>query len=408
MSLSSFRLMLLRRVARLLQGWLHTVSAQIEPPPSQPFAPPPVQRPVHEPSDPRRPAPPAHWVELVQQYAPHLLDPVAADPSDERASWNATDPVGDAPEREVFEYRAHHVRVAAPQAAAPKQPVRAVPLHRAPDVAPTTKSVSRRPLSNRPMRLDQVSARSLDAEEIAAHAMHSDGDQIELPIVNTTAQSFAEDAEHIKQSGRSSEGGIEHIEQRVRTVDPQSFAPAEGIAPPVVRTSLPVVEAARQGKMTSLLASFSRANRSPQPEVETLGVPARHQVDLPSQSVREISAQPDSVSVRSPEMPPSAFERQHIRETTTSLPNSVDVPMIRTGTGQVPSLHQQRTTVPSAPAQTVFRPTLPAAPLNLEDVTPGRWPSLPDEPTEAPRDPVLDQQRRERLKREQEGRAWSE
>jgi hypothetical protein len=56
--------------------------------------------------------------------------------------------------------------------------------------------------------------------------------------------------------------------------------------------------------------------------------------------------------------------------------------------------------------QTVYRPTLPS--LNLPDVTPDRWPSLPDEPAETQRDPSAERQRRERLKREQEGGTWSE
>jgi hypothetical protein len=54
----------------------------------------------------------------------------------------------------------------------------------------------------------------------------------------------------------------------------------------------------------------------------------------------------------------------------------------------------------------VLRPTLP--PLNLDDLSADRWPSLPDEAAESPRDSSAERQHRERLKREQEGGAWSE
>jgi hypothetical protein len=66
--------------------------------------------------------------------------------------------------------------------------------------------------------------------------------------------------------------------------------------------------------------------------------------------------------------------------------------------------------VPHAPPQVVMRPALSAAnvqpPLTIADVTADRWASLPDPPAEAPHESSVE--RRERLKREQEGRAWSE
>src|SRR3954454_1007670 len=72
--LSSMRLILLERAATLLRRWLRTVTTQLEPaaPPSVAPTPSPVPRAAAS----SRPAPPDHWVELVQQYAPHLLDPV--------------------------------------------------------------------------------------------------------------------------------------------------------------------------------------------------------------------------------------------------------------------------------------------------------------------------------------------
>ena len=66
--LSSVRLILRVRIVNLLRRVIATVEPDV-PLPS-------VQRPN---ADPRRPAPPAHWVELVQQYAPHLLEPAESD-----------------------------------------------------------------------------------------------------------------------------------------------------------------------------------------------------------------------------------------------------------------------------------------------------------------------------------------
>jgi hypothetical protein len=53
-----------------------------------------------------------------------------------------------------------------------------------------------------------------------------------------------------------------------------------------------------------------------------------------------------------------------------------------------------------------MRPTHVQPPLSLADVSADRWASLPDAPDDVPHESSVE--RRERLKREQEGRAWSE
>jgi len=136
----------------------------------------------------------------------------------------------------------------------------------------------------------------------------------------------------------------------------------------------------------------------------------RRSADLPAQPVHAIPTQPDAKEATPVHFSPNlSFEQQHIRERPTSVPSSASVPTIRTSAGQAPQIQQGRTGIPNGPfppPQTVLRPTLPS--LNLGDVTPDRWPSLPDEPAEAPRDPSVERQRRERLNREQEGSAWNE
>jgi hypothetical protein len=339
---------------------------------------------------------------LVRKHAPQLLDPVS---TDEPASWISPDLAGEAPEHEVIEYRARDAKVAPPLTANPQPPARPVRLNRAPENILAGKPASKRSAQTRALRLDQVSARSPDGESITAHPAIFDGEQAGLlPKV------------------RSLDGDLEPIEQAVRSVE--AGLDAAQIEPPIVRTSVPADEPGRKRSRPSLLARFSRAKRLAQGgqvgataqstnvvaqrEGEMIDLPPQRHGDMIDPTIREVLTQAaPTTNVRFPETA-AIFERQNIRETTTSLPHGADVPTIRTGTGQAPRLHQQRTNVPYVAAQTVFRPPLTAAPLNLEDVKPDRWPSLPDEAAEAPGDSSIELQRHERLKREQEGRAWSE
>ncbi len=95
-----------------------------------------------------------------------------------------------------------------------------------------------------------------------------------------------------------------------------------------------------------------------------------------------------------------------------TLPRETDVPSVRTSAGNAVPLNQRRTSAPPAPQQTVLRPakqvSQPQPPLDLGEITADRWASLPDPPADEARDTAGEARRRERLRREQEGRAWSE
>jgi hypothetical protein len=402
-------LILLVRVANLLRRWLYGVTAQL--PQGEPATPPSpaVQRPA---VDPRRPAPPDHWVELVQQYAPHLLDPARSASAGETESWVAPE-FADQPlqlneSQHVIDYRAPDGRNA-PPAAVPQTNVRPAPLQ--PSAPRPVAVAQRRSASKRPLRLDQVSTRSLEAEAAASYSAQPDAEPVDPPGVTTTMN-----------------------EAEPEAVEWRPFA-AEQIVPPLVNTTIRPVEMAdalppspspvipkQQRRVSRLLAALHlrRHKQAPTPtlpvdvevtrrEREALNLGSRRPVDTPFQSVRAI---PTQASIR--EAPQTHFtqlyiEHQRIREIETSIPNSATVPTIRTGAGQALRLHQKRTsapTRPSTPAQTVLRPTLPS--LNLDDISADRWPSLPDDPAESPRDSSAERRRRERLKREQEGGTWSE
>ena len=101
MGFSSLRLSLLRAVEAVLRRWLGAVSAQLEPELSPSPAPSPE-------ANKGVPPPPDHWVELVRQYAPQLLE---ADSSG------------------VVDYRAAGAPVDVPQVATPTPKASATPVH---------------------------------------------------------------------------------------------------------------------------------------------------------------------------------------------------------------------------------------------------------------------------------------
>ncbi|MEO8392032.1 MAG: hypothetical protein ABI700_03480 [Chloroflexota bacterium] len=402
MMLSSLRLILLQRAERLLR----LIVARLEPAAPIPTAP-PASRPS---ADPHRPPPPAHWVELVQQYAPQLLDPAnPVDPVDSLVEPEGATSLDSAtgsdrkgtpddfrplPGGNIVNYRE----------GAPKPALNPVPLQRS---APRPIDVARqRSPSNRPLRLEQVSARSLAAEPVSSG---SSAEGPDTPIVEAILPSNGE-----------------QIEQSVRSIDADQVAvhTGQGSPPPLVRTvirpvasgdsaalsALPPVTSRQKRRISRLFSGLHLARHNPAPTPALPLEVTRRSADLPVQPVHEIPTQANTREALPPRFAPNLpLERQRIREIDTSIPNSATVPTIRTGMGQAPQLHQGRTSLPtrpSAPPQTVLRPTLPS--LNLDDVSPDRWPTLPDEPAETPRDPSLERQRRERLSREQEGSAWNE
>ena len=359
MSLSSLRLLLLARIEGLLRRWLHGVTTQLETAVPKP----PPDAASHPAFDPRHPAPPEHWVELVRQHAPHLLDPVESKPQDapemSDSSEFAQQPAEAPAARQVIEYRAEHSRNNPPPLLKPS--------------APRPIDVAQQRASRRPLRLEAVSARAMDAVEITEHSVEMD-DEV---AVSSVKNDIPVTEPLLNERGTT----VDHVRTTTRSIEMAETRPA------------PV-------KLNERIAHlFSQVRlRSHPPSA------------APAQSIRAVATQAETTQPVSAHVAANLpIERQQIRETVTSVPTGMNVTSIRTSMGQVPRLHQERTNVPlrpSIPTQTVLRPTLPS--LNVEDVTPDRWPSLPDEPTESPRDSSAERQQRERLKREQEGGRWSE
>ncbi len=158
---SSLRRTLLSAVARVLTRWLNAVSAQLE------------TAALAEPADPRKPTsgkpePPDHWVELVRQHAPELLD---ADASDAAS---------------VIDYRADEFDGEPPHAAAPTPKARPLhlltPQHRPPAPVSTVRTTAKRSL-----RLERVTAQALGAEPLNERAS-AEGEAVVPPSVETAAR----------------------------------------------------------------------------------------------------------------------------------------------------------------------------------------------------------------------------
>jgi hypothetical protein len=153
----SLRLTLLTLVAGVLRRWLYAVTAQLAPTGDSPASP-------VAPADIQQPAPPDHWVELVRQHAPQLLDPEAPNQSG------------------VIEWRSDKALVQAPAVTSMRRtrPLRLQTQQRPSAAPPVTTTAPRRPL-----RMEQVVAQSLDAEEISAQAARSDTREVQPPIRST-------------------------------------------------------------------------------------------------------------------------------------------------------------------------------------------------------------------------------
>lgn len=298
MSLSSFRLSLLDFAARVLNRWLNAVNARID------------AHPVREADPPERlddrPVAPDHWVEMVRQRAPQLLDP------------NADDSSG------VIDYRANDALVKpspvfTPPARAPKvHPVSVITPHPRQPVPAVRTAPQRQP---RPMRLNNVTTQPLDAEpeqssRVAEYPAQTAAEALELPATPTTPRDLAE-----------------------------------------------------------------LAIRRPA-ELEADPLPVRPYPGLPVE--------------------------QHIREIHSGYMDAPDVPSVRTSASRAPHVSQTRTGVPKAPEQTVLRPSVQQKAQTVRENADNLWASLPESAPEEAYNKNAEQNHRARLRREQEGRAWSE
>ncbi len=369
---------MLARIEGLLRRWLQGVTTQLDAavPPSPPATAP---RPN---TDPRRPAPPDHWVALVREHAPHLLDPVesaAADASEANDAAEIAERPADMPVApRVIDYRAENSRNNPPPLLKPSHP-------RPIDVA-------RASAAQRPLRLEAVSTRPMDAVEIAENPTDKHGEVAVPSVRNDIPMTESERVAEPPPSAALLEP--EFVGTTTRSVEMADPIPPKNVTSQAAAAfSAPVK---LNERIARLLSQVNLRRHAP--------------ADAPAQPIHAVAVQTETTQAVSAHFAPSfPTERQQIRETVTSIPSGANAATIHTRAGQAPRLHEERTHIPASPsvlAQTVLRPTLPA--LNLADVTPDRWPTLPDEPTESPRDPSVERQQRARLNREQEGGRWSE
>ncbi len=349
MALSSLRVRALGTVERLLRRWLGYVEDQLETA-DQPQVPSDRQ-----PFVSRQPAPPDHWVDLVRESAPQLLNPDA--PSDEMPNTDGT----------VIDYRAPVAPPSFPSLLPPARPFSlspARPLH--PPVNPT-RSVT--PSSRHPLRLEPMRTQIKAAETLADHPAEVAGEAVEPPTVNTAAG--------VSESVRSVSTSVPPI---VESRGSLTQADAVPVFPPSHRTD-------------------SAANPPNMP------VRTRYR-EIEANPVREVSASPgesEQIAAHFADLPADPT----IRAASTPVPKRAEIPIVRTREGERARLIQQRTSVPPVPSQVTVQPTTIPPFLNVENVQPERWPSLPESPADEMPDNRSEDQRRERLLREQEGRAWS-
>lgn len=385
--LSSLRQNLLALVARVLRGWLNAVSAQLEPGAKR--------QPERQPSDfdeTGKPRPPDHWVDLVRQGAPQLLDSESSDSSESALVFDwRSDAATDEPQRQS----SHQ-----PSPVSTPRPLKLHPARNERVAVPTHKTALRRPL-----RLEQVAAEPMgDAPDVGEVTTQPSGQdaamspdfvrttmrpvETTLPIYDTSVSA----ALRPPTVDTSVPFGDLDAERQTASVVETSVP----FAPPVTPafTSVSTVEPtrpARRFRLPALKLPIRRRNRqapTAPPDSPTRAGSRRDDVPLVRRAVEPVS---DDLTA--------------VREARSSLPHAPVVPTIRTGTGARVSPHHTRTSA-GAPPQIVLRPTRVQPPLSLTDVTADRWAALPDPPADEPRHPELE--RRERLKREQEGRAWSE
>lgn len=370
----SLRRSLLTVIAGVLERWLGVVTARLEP--ESPY----------QPVDPRQPPPPDHWVELVRQHAPQLLDSES-----------------DGGDALLIDWRSDAAEVNTPSPVPPSvaqpRPLRfQQPQQPSPPRAPKREFTPKRSL-----RLEQVRTQALGADDVSVTPTTANAEPIPPEfvrtserLVTTTVPIYPTDApEQVESAMR---------EQIAKPLPEQA-------APPEVRTSVPEAAPLRQRRLFGLrLPSFSLLLRGGHavPEVPKTPITPRPSADLPREAaLREVPTAPVQADRLSAHFSGTSFERHHIRETQSSIPVQPRLADIRTEAGEAVPAHQQRTSIPAVPPQLVMRPAHVYPALNIEDITPDRWASLPESP---PNDQTNDARaaRYERLRREQEGRAWSE
>lgn len=370
----SLRRSVLRAVAGVLSRWLSVVTAGLEP-----ESPPP-------PAAPRQPPPPEHWLELVRERAPQLLD--SESPAGDSAlviDWHADESaVEDAPP--VLPAPPHiQTRPLQLHPAQHRQPSRV-------DERTTAPAANRRPL-----RLERVAVEALDAAGIA---VHSTGSGTSPSVVHTTER-LVPTTVPVHDTGTPERDALA-AEDRSSTALPEAAAVLE------VQTTVPAVKHPRRRLFRIRLPALKRTlRRREAPDASEPAVVLPVSAERPYEAaLHEIPTVPAPAAHLSPHFSGALFEHQHIRETRASLPEQPRLTSVATRAGERIAPRQQPTSVPGAPPQWVMRPAHPYPPLAIEDITPDRWASLPESPADQPSEPGAS--RYDRLRREQEGRTWSE
>lgn len=162
MALSSLRLLFLGAVERVLRRWLHAVSVRLDAAP-RPAPDASLAAEAHGEAN-GMPAPPEHWLELVRQHAPQLLDDAAAPDAAAVYDYQSDDLAAEAP----------HVVTRAPQ---PRRACVISPQARAAVPVPSVKTAPKRP-----MRLGNVRAQAVDSGSINEYTAQTSAEASEISV----------------------------------------------------------------------------------------------------------------------------------------------------------------------------------------------------------------------------------
>lgn len=248
MALSSLRLLFLGAVERVLRRWLHAVSVRLDAAPRPAPASPPV--PEAPPEANGMPAPPEHWLELVRQHAPQLLDDAEANTA-AVYDYQSDDLAAEAPQVVTHAPQPRRASVISPQARA------AVPV-------PSVRTAPKRPL-----RLGNVRAHSVDAGSVNEYTAQNNAEAGEVSVSPSSSlaapdlprrQVSLPDEPEIKP--RFSEPALQHHVREVRA----------GLPPDVDVPSVP----ARTGNAVRLNEHRTSVPRAPEQTIlrPTVTVPA--------------------------------------------------------------------------------------------------------------------------------------
>ncbi|HVU10721.1 MAG TPA: hypothetical protein VHD90_05555 [Phototrophicaceae bacterium] len=179
------------------------------------------------------------------------------------------------------------------------------------------------------------------------------------------------------------------------------------VEPPTIRTKMPPVEPHQRTSQADAALLPLPTHRTDSVANPPAILSRTHDLSHEAQSVREVPTSPGESEPIAAHFA-ALSDEPSLSSASTSVPQHADIPVVRTRETTPARLNQQRTSVPQTSSQVTTRPTTVPPSLNIEHIQPERWPSLPESPADEMPDGRSANLRRERLLREQEGRAWSE